>query len=336
MAATRPTSTSAPAQLQLPSPPSTTQHTQHALPPPQQPVWWKHFVAGNAGGIFGLTLVYPLDTVKVRIQTRPRGTYNGIYHCLSSVTRTEGFSALYRGIASPVVGYGLIKSAAFGSYNFAKDQLTARQRTQTQLSPAVGGAALTDTKLSLLQLVACGAFAGAAQTAIRAPVEQIKVVMQSRNLAGSTTASPYRSTLHCLTEVLKTEGIRRGLYRSFWPTLWREIPQYAIYYPSYEIFKAVMQRSTGQQELTPLYTAVAGGLAGVAQWVPTYPLDVLKSKVSAAPPGTYKGTLDCLKISVATEGAGVLWRGLSASIVRAFPLHGAVFVGYEITIKLLK
>jgi solute carrier family 25 carnitine/acylcarnitine transporter 20/29 len=305
-----------------------------------QPVWWKHFVAGNAGGIFGLTIVYPLDTVKVRIQTRPRGTYTGIIHCLTSTVKNEGLMSLYRGIASPVLGYGLIKSVAFGSYNYAKDQITARQQHHaTQLlttSGSVRPVARIDSELSLGTLVACGAFAGAAQTMIRVPVEQIKVVMQARNRVGSTTAAPYRSTFHCLIEVLRTEGLVQGLYRSFWPTLWREIPQYAIYYPAYEVCKKLMQTSTGQQELTPLYTAIAGGLAGVSQWVPTYPLDVLKSKVSAAPPGTYKGTLDCLRVSVAQEGPMVLWRGLSASVVRAFPLHGAVFVGYEIAIKLLK
>jgi solute carrier family 25 carnitine/acylcarnitine transporter 20/29 len=76
-------------------------------------------------------------------------------------------------------------------------------------------------------------------------------------------------------------------------------------------------------------------LAGVAQWIPTYPLDVIKSKVSHAPPNTYKSTIDCLQIIVKQEGVGVLFRGISASIIRAFPLHGAVFCGYEAAIKLL-
>lgn len=70
--------------------------------------------------------------------------------------------------------------------------------------------------------------------------------------------------------------------------------------------------------------------------LPTYPLDVIKSKISAAPPHTYKNTIDCAMRSIQSDGSLVLWRGVSASLLRAFPLHGAVFVGYEMTVKFLK
>ena len=36
----------------------------------EKEAWWVSFVAGNAGGIFGLFSVFPLDTVKIRLQTR--------------------------------------------------------------------------------------------------------------------------------------------------------------------------------------------------------------------------------------------------------------------------
>lgn len=58
--------------------------------------------------------------------------------------------------------------------------------------------------------------------------------------------------------------------------------------------------------------------------------------MSAAPPGTYSGILDCARHSVRTEGVSVLWRGISAAVVRAFPLHGAVFLGYELSMKFMK
>jgi len=38
---------------------------------------------------------------------------------------------------------------------------------------------------------------------------------------------------------------------------------------------------------------LAGGSAGVVQWVVTYPIDVVKSRIQAFPPGTYKGLIDC-------------------------------------------
>ena len=39
---------------------------------------------------------------------------------MSTVVKTEGAPALYRGLISPVLGYGMIKATAFASYNKAK------------------------------------------------------------------------------------------------------------------------------------------------------------------------------------------------------------------------
>lgn len=248
-----------------PTPVSATAVAAPAVAAPRyEPPFLVHFAAGTFGGIFGLTLCYPLDTVKVRIQTRPNGTYTGILNCMQTLIRTEGTLSLYRGLLSPVLGYGLIKATAFASYNKAKSALVANTGTGVKRD------------LSLLELTLCGGFAGLCQTFVRAPVEQIKVVMQARTKPGSTLA-PYSGTFACLRHVLATEGVKNGLYRSFFPTLSREIPQYAIYYPTYEVMvKVFCQPGQTSEDLTPIQVATAGGIAGVAQWVPTYSLDVIK------------------------------------------------------------
>lgn len=325
-----------------------------AQPPRPAPSALSHFIAGNVGGVIGLTLCYPLDTVKVRQQTRPAGTYKGIGDCLTTMTRQEGVRSLYRGLLSPVIGYGLIKSTAFGSYNAAKNQLI-----QWRSSSSSSSSNASPYRLTLFDLFVCGGFAGLAQTAVRCPVEQIKVIMQARNAksigvngiaatAGSQFLAPYPSTWACVRHVVTTEGIRVGLYRSLLPTLSREIPQYAIYYPTYEIFKSLLG-GTGlagaspasalkpsSVDVHPFKLLIAGGMAGVAQWVPTYALDVVKSRVSAAEPGTYAGLVDCARKLYASEGIGVFGRGLSAAVARAFPLHGCVFLGYEMTMRFLR
>jgi hypothetical protein len=56
------------------------------------------------------------------------------------------------------------------------------------------------------------------------------------NKPGSTLA-PYRGSLHCLTEVVKKEGIHQGLFRGLSSTLMREVPQYSIYFPAYDASK---------------------------------------------------------------------------------------------------
>jgi len=289
-----------------------------------EPAWWKHFVAGNVGGIFGLFLVYPMDTVKIRLQTRAAGSataYRGILHCFSSMVRSEGIFSLYRGLLSPVLGYGAIKSVAFGSYQMARKQIS--------------GKSVDDTSVRTSELVAAGAVAGFTQTFIRTPVEQIKTVMQARTRVGAL--SPYKSSLHCAVDVIRTEGIYVGLYRSLNATMLREVPQYAMYYASYELLKrqAAQWARVTPDNLSPLTLVLVGGTAGTIQWIPTYPIDVIKSRISSAHPGEYRGVVDCVKKCYRAEGFSVFWRGFQASLLRAFPLHGAIFIGYEMTMKSL-
>lgn len=74
----------------------------------------------------------------------------------------------------------------------------------------------------------------------------------------------------------------------------------------------------------------------MGQWIPTYPMDVLKSRISEAAPGTYNNVRDAAMQSYKAEGLGVFWRGLTPALLRAFPLHAFVFLGYEQTLKMLE
>ena len=47
----------------------------------------------------------------------------------------------------------------------------------------------------------------------------------------------------------------------------------------------------------------------------------------------YRGIAHCLKKSIASEGAGVLFRGLNSSLLRAFPTNAATFAVVNWTIK---
>ena len=79
---------------------------------------------------------------------------------------------------------------------------------------------------------------------------------------------------------------------------------------------------------------VAGGLAGVVSWF-TYPFDVIKSRIqtqSLSRP-RYRGVFDCGRQMVQSEGAVVLFRGLFATILQAFPVSAAMFATYELILR---
>jgi len=78
------------------------------------------FLAGCVGGAAGVIAGYPLDTVKVKIQTQEMSSgkvmYNGTFDCLAKIVNKEGASSLYKGMSSPLIGVAGINAITFGAY----------------------------------------------------------------------------------------------------------------------------------------------------------------------------------------------------------------------------
>jgi len=78
------------------------------------------FGAGCVGGAAGVLAGYPLDTVKVKIQTQDisngKMMYKGTFNCLSQIINKEGVRALYKGMSSPLIGVAGINAITFGAY----------------------------------------------------------------------------------------------------------------------------------------------------------------------------------------------------------------------------
>ena len=167
---------------------------------------------------------------------------------------------------------------------------------------------------------------GLIQSPARQIVERLKSVMQIRESSGGKTA--YSWTGACAVELIRKEGLRNGLFQGFTSVLWREIPQFAVYYPSYEIAKAYY--SNVSDIVRPFMIIIiincicfffqffssdmvsqflAGGTAGVIQWLPPiYSLDVIKSRMQAFPKGYYNGWTDCATRLYREEGLQVFYR----------------------------
>jgi hypothetical protein len=132
----------------------------------------------------------------------------------------------------------------------------------------------------------------------------------------------------CGPQVVKTEGLR-GVFRGLGTTICREVPGFGIYFFAYEF----MTRSAGdlgepRSPVSTFHMLLAGGFSGTLSWVLTYPIDVVKSRLQVDGMGgvyRYSGFMDCLKKSIQTEGYGVMTRGLTSTILRAFPTNAATF-----------
>lgn len=222
----------------------------------------------------------------------------------SQFVAQQGWRGLMRGLSYPLFTVGAINSLFFGAYGWA---LEAVDGTDSPGPQAVFSA---------------GCLAGAAQLVLATPVDLVKVRLQAQQ-------GRYRGPGHCLASLHRAGGLA-GCYRGLPAQAARDIIASGLYFLIYS--------QAAGPEAGPTQIFLAGGLAGLLSWQAILPLDVLKSRLQAdcEMRPRYTGLADCLVQSVRQDGVRVLGRGFIMMSVRAFPLNGATFLGYEYTKKLLE
>ncbi|XP_056645143.1 congested-like trachea protein [Diorhabda sublineata] len=282
----------------------------------------EYFVCGGFGGVCTVIVGHPLDTIKVRLQTMPIAQpgqvplYSGTWDCMKKTVRYEGFKGLYKGMGAPLVGVAPIFAISFMGYGVGKKIF----------GPSDGGA------LTYTEMGAAGAFSGIFTTLIMAPGERIKCLLQIQQ--GPNAPKVYKGPVDVVKKLYKQGGIS-SIYRGAGATLLRDVPASGMYFLTYEAIRDYLTKN-GTEQPGILGTIVAGGSAGVANWLVGMPADVLKSRLQTAPEGTYKnGIRDVFKQLMKTEGPLALYKGITPVLLRAFPANAACFVGFELCKKFL-
>jgi solute carrier family 25 carnitine/acylcarnitine transporter 20/29 len=72
-------------------------------------------LSGGTGAAVGALFGYPLDTVKIRLQTQSQRNplYNGAIDCFKQIVKKESVLGLYKGWKSPVFGQFLFNAIVF-------------------------------------------------------------------------------------------------------------------------------------------------------------------------------------------------------------------------------
>ncbi|XP_028309202.1 solute carrier family 25 member 45 [Gouania willdenowi] len=274
------------------------------------------FLAGSISGALGLSVGHPVDTVKVRLQAQ--SIYNGIFHCVAKTYSNEGIRGFFKGMAFPVMTTGITNSVVFGSYSNALDYLSQTQRKDRN----------GDKPASAAHVFTAGCFSGLVQVLVCAPIDLVKVRLQ-----GQTTVDRYRGPSHCVSIILREEGIQ-GLFRGGLALALRDVPCYGLYFLPYEVIRKALTEN-GKQPGT-FAILMAGGVAGVVTWSFATPMDVVKARLQMSGAGgqVYDGVLDCMRVSAREEGVRVFFKGLTLNSVRAFPVNAVTFLSYEYLMRI--
>lgn len=229
-------------------------------------------------------------------------------------------------MASPLAGLGLINAIIFGVQGEAVRRFDLR---------------------GLKGECIAGGLAGAVQSLVCCPMELAKTRVQVQGIdtkynhiffytLKEKSVLKYHGSLHCFKKVLQTEGLR-GCFRGMSVTLLRDTPAFASYFGSfYVLCDWLTPEGSSVHQLSPMRLLVAGGLGGTVSWILTYPIDVIKSRYQAdgvGPKPNYKGVLDCFKQTYAAEGLAGFTRGMTATILRAFPVNATTLTVVTITLR---
>ncbi|MCJ1330267.1 carnitine transporter [Thelotrema lepadinum] len=288
----------------------------------------RSLVAGGVGGICAVVVGHPFDLVKVRLQTAEKGVYNGALDVVRRTIAREGLArGLYAGVSAPLVGVTPMFAVSFWGYDLGQS-LVRRFYPNTPSSSSS-----PSTPLSVAQISTAGFFSAIPMTLITAPFERVKVLLQ---IQGQKTLSPgekprYNGGLDVVRQLYREGGIR-SVYRGSGMTLARDGPGSAAYFATYEVIKRaftpkdpVTGKVSGELSLTAVM--LGGGAAGVAMWVPVFPVDTVKSRLqSAEGRPTVRGVVGGL---YRQGGVRAFFPGIGPAMARAAPANAATFLGME-------
>ncbi|KAJ2848381.1 hypothetical protein IWW36_003334 [Coemansia brasiliensis] len=315
--------------------------------------------------VTGMLVGYPFDSLKTRMQTHH---YSSLLACARKSIADEGIYGLYRGLLPPLLTASAAKSLSFSVFEQMKQWLRQHDPYK-HANLLLGLPNFQRNTIGSVALTAAvsGCASGAVIAALCCPLELIKVQMQLANLMSKSTstlvaasktttgqaatiggnslvkpasqnkrpASPYwaRSNLSVFREIVHQRGLL-GMYYGLGLHMMRDASGTAIYFASYETIKETLRRLTGSDKTGVLTHMFAGGICGVLSWLLIFPVDLVKSTMQSQvlQPNNkqaFTSAWHCLHGIYGRLGLSGLYRGVSVSLIRAFPIHGLNFVVYE-------
>lgn len=123
-----------------------------------------------------------------------------------------------------------------------------------------------------------GGVAGAASRTVVSPLERIKIIQQVQPVSGGE--KQYRGVWGSLVRIWREEGFI-GFMRGNGINCLRIVPYSAVQFTTYEQLKKLFT-DNGKRTLDTPTRLTAGALAGVTSVCTTYPLDLVRSRLSIA------------------------------------------------------
>lgn len=275
--------------------------------------FWQHLLAGAAAGVSEISLMYPLDVVKTRMQAQTTTTKMSILEVVSKITKKGHVINLYKGIVSPVLLETPKRAIKFASYEFFQNRYRKYSKNGdiTQFTSIVSGGS-----------------AGISESIIVTPFELIKIKLQNP----SGIKNPHFNTfLNTLSYILKTNGLK-GLFVGLESTVCRHFVWNASYFGIIFQISSLLEQSSFATNKAAR-NAIAGSLGGCLSCFLSLPFDVVKTRIQTQVSNSelkkYLWSLQSIKVICKEEGFTALYKGLTPVMCRMGPSGGFLFVAFN-------
>ncbi|KAH3669189.1 hypothetical protein WICMUC_005028 [Wickerhamomyces mucosus] len=194
------------------------------------------YIAGGLGGVFSQFTVYPIDTLKYRVQCAPLdykkklGGQSLLIETAKQMYKEGGLKLFYRGVFVGVTGIFPYAAIDLGTFSLMKNWFIHREAKLKNCSP-------DDIQLSNLIVLPMGAFSGTVGATVVYPINLLRTRLQAQG----TFAHPYRydGFKDVLIKTVEREGYP-GLFKGLVPNLAKVAPAVSISYLMYENLKRLM------------------------------------------------------------------------------------------------
>lgn len=270
---------------------------------PTQPAFTTALLAGALAGTTVDLSLYPLDTLKTRLQSS------------SGFLASGGFTGIYRGVGSAIVGSAPGAALFFCTYEYTKSFLSQRRHAKQTVEGQ------SEDWTAPIEHMVAASLGEVAACAVRVPTEVIKQ---------RTQAGQYPSSLATIRAVLSQRsaiglsGVWLELYRGWSVTIMREVPFTVIQFPLWESMKEFRRRKSGKESISAWESGLFGSAAGAIAAGTTTPLDVLKTRMMLAKEKT--AVLPLLKQILKDSGPRAFFAGIGPRILW-ISAGGAIFLG---------
>jgi len=177
-----------------------------------------------------------------------------------------------------------------------------------------------------LKQLACGGLAGASARTVVAPIDRVKILMQTGFLL-KPGQKETGSILTVARNILEKEGFQQ-FWRGNGVNCVRVFPYAATQFVSYEKYKGLVRsKITSAGDFGMKERLIAGSLAGATAASLTHPLDVMR--VRLATQTELKGWGDCVKTILIESGPKGFYKGYVPTVISLAPFIAINFSTFD-------